>query len=165
MADLTWDSVVSTALSIALVLVPIYLAYLLNERSKQKEFERKERYDRKLRAYEGALSGIRRIWDAASIGGLLRAKGQMAPAIAAVLATKKPEDDQAARDRAAQAIETAFLAVTGTIFAFSKFADELPQELAEHVDDQAAAEKLLERLTNQTTLLTMRVTLRAEEDI
>jgi hypothetical protein len=64
LTDGWWESAVqigSLAVSIAVALMPLYVAYLLSERSKRREFERDKAYDRKQRAYESALGAARKL--------------------------------------------------------------------------------------------------------
>ena len=67
------EAILQFAAAIFLALLPIAGAYIVNERSKQRAFERERKYDRKREHYETALTALRRakdvreLWDVQAI--------------------------------------------------------------------------------------------------
>lgn len=153
MADaLTWDSVLASSLSVGIGLLPIFIAYLLNERSKRRDFARKERHDRKFAAYTAVLAAIRRRWDASMAAEMFTSDAKLKE----VMKDFKPEQFEAA---------SAFLKTLATLYLATRYPGRMPSEFERAALDDGDSKKGLDRFTNQGALNAMRIAGRAEENL
>ncbi len=164
MVDISWDAVFQTSFSIALVLVPVFVAYLLNEWAKRRGFEREKKYDRKREAYEKALAALRRIWDATLMLKIIRpaVSDQESRIQQPLLANVDPEK----RKEFLEAIDDVSKLIGGSL-AISRFTDdELPPELDEAGGlDEAHFKDVLQRLTGRASNILLRVLNRADDEL
>ncbi len=150
----SWDSVLQSGIGFAIVLLPIFIGYILNERSKVRAFEREKRYDKKRQTYEIALSSLRRMWDAASAGEMLLTLGH-------------EQIEQRYGKEAAEGIK-AFARLAAGIFIFSRFGDEYPDALFQippEDTDPEALQKITQEFAQRATLLSMRTSQKANVDL
>ena len=164
MVEISWDAVLQTSFSIALVLVPVFAVYLLNERANRRAFEREKKYDRKREAYEKALSAVRRIWDAALMLRIFRtgvSDSQEAGEQIELLQNVEPDK----RKEFVEAIDSVAKLVGGSL-VISKFTDEeLPPEFVGEGVDQSNMKDVLQRLTGRASAILLRVMNRAEDEL
>lgn len=131
----------------------VVIGWSLNEKSKRREFERNEQYNRKLKSYHTALAGIRRMWEAAAIA-------EMFSSATNGVRVANPEPDSPERQMTAKIFD--FL---GTVVAYSKFTEDLPPELLQILTNPTETAKVVDHLAKQGTLLAIRAQYRAQDDV